>query len=78
MFEPAVSVRDLRKRLGTLEVLWTLSLDAYVGDMIPILGASGFAKSALLRGINMGWHGRMEPADGPRSIASGSGWNWCS
>jgi len=75
MFEPAVLVRDRQKRFGRLEVLWTLSLDAYVGDMIPILGASGFAKSALLRGINMGWHGCMEPADGPRSIASGSGWN---
>ncbi len=38
---PAVSVRDLRKSFGTLEVLKGLSLQARTGDVISILGASG-------------------------------------
>ena len=53
MSEPAVSVRDLRKRFGTLEVLRGVSLDAQVGDVIAILGSSGSGKSTLLRCINM-------------------------
>jgi octopine/nopaline transport system ATP-binding protein len=50
---PAVSVRDLRKRFGQLEVLKGISLDAHEGDVISILGASGSGKSTLLRCINM-------------------------
>jgi len=50
---PAVSVRDLHKRFSGLEVLKGISLDAYEGDVISILGASGSGKSTLLRCINM-------------------------
>jgi octopine/nopaline transport system ATP-binding protein len=50
---PAVSVRDLRKSFGTLEVLKGLSLQARTGDVISILGASGSGKSTMLRCINM-------------------------
>ena len=50
---PAVSVRDLHKRFSDLEVLKGISLDAYEGDVISILGASGSGKSTLLRCINM-------------------------
>ena len=53
MSDSAVSVRDLRKSFGTLEVLRGVSLDANVGNVIAILGASGSGKSTLLRCINM-------------------------
>jgi octopine/nopaline transport system ATP-binding protein len=51
--QPAVSVRDLHKRFSGLEVLKGISLDAYEGDVISILGASGSGKSTLLRCINL-------------------------
>ena len=51
--DAAVSVRDLRKSFGALEVLKGVSLSARVGDVISILGASGSGKSTMLRCINM-------------------------
>jgi octopine/nopaline transport system ATP-binding protein len=51
--QPAVSVRNVSKRFGNLEVLKGISLDAHEGDVISILGASGSGKSTLLRCINM-------------------------
>jgi len=50
---PALSVRDLHKRFAGLEVLKGISLDAFEGDVISILGASGSGKSTLLRCINL-------------------------
>ena len=50
---PAVSIRDLHKSFGALEVLKGVSFDAHDGDVISILGASGSGKSTLLRCINM-------------------------
>ena len=50
---PAVSVRELRKSFGALEVLKGVSLQARTGDVISILGASGSGKSTMLRCINM-------------------------
>jgi octopine/nopaline transport system ATP-binding protein len=49
----AVSVRELRKSFGALEVLKGVSLQAREGDVISILGASGSGKSTMLRCINM-------------------------
>ena len=49
----AVSLRDIRKSFGALEVLKGVSLDAHDGEVISILGASGSGKSTLLRCINM-------------------------
>jgi octopine/nopaline transport system ATP-binding protein len=49
----ALSVRDLHKRFSGLEVLKGISIDAYEGDVISILGASGSGKSTLLRCINL-------------------------
>jgi octopine/nopaline transport system ATP-binding protein len=50
---PAVSVRNLRKRFGALEVLKGISFDAREGEVISILGSSGSGKSTMLRCINM-------------------------
>jgi octopine/nopaline transport system ATP-binding protein len=47
-----ISIRDLRKSYGTMEVLHGISFDAHDGDVISILGASGSGKSTLLRCIN--------------------------
>ena len=49
----AVSVRDLRKSFGPLEVLKGISLEAQEGDVISLLGSSGSGKSTMLRCINM-------------------------
>jgi octopine/nopaline transport system ATP-binding protein len=49
----AVSISDLRKSFGSLEVLKGVSLEAKEGDVISILGASGSGKSTMLRCINM-------------------------
>jgi octopine/nopaline transport system ATP-binding protein len=53
MSTPAVSVRDLRKSFGALEVLRGISLSAAEGQVISILGSSGSGKSTMLRCINM-------------------------
>ena len=49
----ALTVVDLRKRFGDLEVLKGVSLDAREGDVISILGSSGSGKSTFLRCINL-------------------------
>ena len=51
--QSAISVVDLRKRFGNLEVLKGISLNARDGDVISILGASGSGKSTFLRCINL-------------------------
>ncbi|MGV1963875.1 ABC transporter ATP-binding protein [Rhizobium rhizogenes] len=50
---PAVSLREIRKKFGPLEVLKGVSFDAKEGDVISILGSSGSGKSTMLRCINM-------------------------
>ena len=50
---PVISLRNLRKSFGALEVLKGISLDAHKGDVIAILGSSGSGKSTMLRCINM-------------------------
>ena len=49
----ALTVKDLRKTFGALEVLKGISLEAKQGDVISILGASGSGKSTFLRCINL-------------------------
>ena len=49
----AVSLKDIRKRFGALEVLKGVSLQAREGEVVSILGSSGSGKSTLLRCINM-------------------------
>lgn len=49
----ALELQDLHKSYGSLEVLKGVSLTAYDGDVISILGSSGSGKSTLLRCINL-------------------------
>jgi polar amino acid transport system ATP-binding protein len=48
----AVSVDDLHKTFGQLEVLKGVSLRAREGDVVSMIGASGSGKSTFLRCIN--------------------------
>jgi len=50
---PAVTLTELRKSFGPLQVLKGISLQALEGEVVSILGASGSGKSTLLRCINM-------------------------
>lgn len=50
--QTALSVENLHKRFGEVEVLKGISLKACKGDVISILGSSGSGKSTLLRCIN--------------------------
>jgi polar amino acid transport system ATP-binding protein len=47
-----VSIRNVHKSFGSLEVLKGVSLDVMKGDVICIIGPSGSGKSTLIRCIN--------------------------
>ena len=49
----AVSLTDLHKYFGDLEVLKGVTLKAHEGEVVSILGSSGSGKSTMLRCINM-------------------------
>lgn len=50
--QPIVSIRDVRKSFGALEVLKGISMDIMKGEVICIIGPSGSGKSTLIRCIN--------------------------
>ena len=50
--QPIVSLKDVRKAFGDLEVLKDVSLDVMKGEVICIIGPSGSGKSTLIRCIN--------------------------
>jgi len=50
--EPIVSIRDVHKSFGELEVLKGVSLDVMKGEVICIIGPSGSGHSTLIRCIN--------------------------
>jgi ABC-type histidine transport system ATPase subunit len=52
MVETALSVRDIHKSFGGIEVLKGISFEARKGDVISLIGSSGSGKSTLLRCIN--------------------------
>ena len=50
--EPIVSIQDLHKSFGSVEVLKGVSMDVAKGDVVCVIGPSGSGKSTLLRCIN--------------------------
>jgi len=50
--QPIVSIKEVRKSFGPLEVLKGISLDVMKGEVICIIGPSGSGKSTLIRCIN--------------------------
>lgn len=50
--QPLVSIRDVHKSFGELEVLKGVTLDVKQGEVICIIGPSGSGKSTLIRCIN--------------------------
>ncbi|PDT28949.1 histidine/lysine/arginine/ornithine ABC transporter ATP-binding protein [Rhizobium sp. L9] len=49
----ALSVRDMHKSFGPVQVIRGISLDALEGDVVSIVGSSGSGKSTFLRCINL-------------------------
>ncbi|THB79005.1 MAG: ATP-binding cassette domain-containing protein [Desulfobulbaceae bacterium] len=62
----SISLINIHKKFGENEVLRGISLDAYKGDVISVLGPSGSGKSTLLRCINL-----LEIPDQGRLLVSG-------
>ena len=50
--QPMVSIRDVHKSFGDLEVLKGVSMDIMKGETICIIGPSGSGKSTLIRCVN--------------------------
>jgi polar amino acid transport system ATP-binding protein len=50
--QPLISIKDVYKSFGELEVLKGISLDVMKGEVICIIGPSGSGKSTLIRCIN--------------------------
>lgn len=51
--KPLISIRNLKKQFGKLEVLKGVNLDIFDGDVVAVVGPSGCGKSTLLRCINL-------------------------
>ena len=50
--QPILSIKDVHKSFGDLEVLKGVSLDVMKGEVICIIGPSGSGKSTLIRCVN--------------------------
>ena len=48
-----IELKDIRKNYENLEVLKSINIDIYEGEIVSIIGPSGSGKSTLLRCINM-------------------------
>lgn len=59
MSEVMISIRNLQKHYGDLQVLNGIDLDVHRGEKVVVLGPSGSGKSTMLRCLNA-----LEDADG--------------
>ena len=50
--QPIISIKDVYKSFGPLEVLKGVSLDVMKGEVICVIGPSGSGKSTLIRCVN--------------------------
>ena len=50
--QPMVSIKDVHKSFGDLEVLKGISMDIMKGECLCIIGPSGSGKSTLIRCVN--------------------------
>ena len=50
---PVIQIQELHKSYGDLEVLKGVSLNAFKGDVVSLIGSSGSGKSTLLRCVNL-------------------------
>jgi len=50
--QPIISIHNVRKSFGSLEVLKGVSMDIMKGEVVCIIGPSGSGKSTLIRCIN--------------------------
>lgn len=48
-----VSVKNLHKKFGTLEVLKGVTIDVFKGNVVAVIGPSGCGKSTFLRCLNL-------------------------
>ena len=64
--EIKISVKNLKKNFGSLEVLKDISTVVYKGEVLCIIGPSGSGKSTFLRCLN-----RLEEASGGTIIING-------
>ena len=51
--QPIISVKNLYKSFGKLEVLKGIDIDIKKGDVVAIVGPSGCGKSTFLRCLNL-------------------------
>lgn len=63
---PVISVRNLKKNFGHLEVLKDMSIDIDKGEVVVLLGPSGSGKSTFLRCLN-----QLEAATGGTILIDG-------
>jgi len=68
---PVISMKDIHKAYGTLEVIKGVDLTANRGDVISLIGSSGSGKSTLLRCANL-----LEIPQGGDIIFDGEAINW--
>ena len=66
MSEPKLSLRNIRKSFGPLEVCKSITVDVNKGELVCLIGGSGSGKSTLLRCINL-----LDPIDDGEILLDG-------